>query len=415
MSQILLLEKDVENREIIKQLLETFIKVNVIDVSETHDALSYLNLFPDIKMIITTSEYEGETIAITINQFLDQHQLMIPVVAMGVFPNERNLTSVLPQPVVWEQMLRLCVQQLSMPIKDRSERGSKAKMPISIKYFYGIERAPCDIYLGLHKQDASVRLVKRFKAFDPLIDSEIKKYEEQGVSELFIDEEFRFSFVVVVSNQLMLSMEQRSSPLTDQITNSAKAFEVVKTLIACEKFESVWNDLTHHSVSTILGSIRTSPTTARIMKLLSDEKIELDYLHTYLVILIAHYALSGQKLYRDSQLDVLAYVSFIKGIKKGEELEAQLELLKRIEDRDEAIELILKQSNGTVDGVGYAHDPGEELHALSKVYLVANSFVSKLLEPGQPKDKKEIISLLNEQYSNFTYKRILKSLTQKYQ
>ena len=78
------------------------------------------------------------------------------------------------------------------------------------------------------------------------------------------------------------------------------------------------------------------------------------------------------------------------------------------------IKTVLLQSHGTLDGVGFAQDPSEELHPLSKVFIIADQFVKILLNPEYPTAKKEILAMMQKKYSGKSYQKIMKALEQKF-
>jgi HD-GYP domain-containing protein (c-di-GMP phosphodiesterase class II) len=94
------------------------------------------------------------------------------------------------------------------------------------------------------------------------------------------------------------------------------------------------------------------------------------------------------------------------------------ESVKILEDHPEAndyIRTVLLQSHGRLDGVGLEENPGEDLHPLSKVFIVADQFVKILLNPSLPSKKQDILPLLYARYTNPSYQKIIKALEQKFQ
>ena len=79
------------------------------------------------------------------------------------------------------------------------------------------------------------------------------------------------------------------------------------------------------------------------------------------------------------------------------------------------IKTVLLQSHGKIDGVGFEENPAEDLHALSKVFIIADCFVKTLLNPALPSSKKDILPILSARYTNPSYQKIIKALEQKFQ
>jgi HD-GYP domain-containing protein (c-di-GMP phosphodiesterase class II) len=81
----------------------------------------------------------------------------------------------------------------------------------------------------------------------------------------------------------------------------------------------------------------------------------------------------------------------------------------------EYIKTVMLQSHGKEDGVGFEEDPGEGLHPLSKVFIIADNFVKILLNPALPSSKKDILPMLSSRFTGPSYQKIIKALEQKFQ
>ena len=84
-------------------------------------------------------------------------------------------------------------------------------------------------------------------------------------------------------------------------------------------------------------------------------------------------------------------------------------------DANDYIKTVLIQSHGKIDGIGIEENPGEDLHPLSKVFIVSDVFVKILLNPSMPSSKKDILPILSARFTNASYQKIIKALEQKFQ
>jgi hypothetical protein len=157
---------------------------------------------------------------------------------------------------------------------------------------------------------------------------------------------------------------------------------------------------------------------------------------------MCHYVLSKQSWYKPDHLHILSFVAFFSDVtlkshqqiqigSMRELLEANLtdeekrevmnhasDAAKILEDHPEAndyIRTVLIQSHGKLDGVGFEDDPAEDLHPLSKVFIIADMFIKILLNPALPSKKQEILPILYERFRNPSYQKIIKALEQKFQ
>jgi response regulator RpfG family c-di-GMP phosphodiesterase len=157
---------------------------------------------------------------------------------------------------------------------------------------------------------------------------------------------------------------------------------------------------------------------------------------------MCQYILSKQSWYQPKHLEVLSFVSFFSDItlKSSEQISVLSDedlrntnlddearqavtthardaatLLDKHPGANEYIKTVLMQHHGKIDGVGFNDSPGEDLHPLSKVFIVADSFVKILLRPDMPSSKREILPILYAKYTNPSYQKIIKALEQKFQ
>jgi hypothetical protein len=91
-----------------------------------------------------------------------------------------------------------------------------------------------------------------------------------------------------------------------------------------------------------------------------------------------------------------------------------VDLLSGHPDANDYIKTVLLQSHGKLNGIGFEDNPSEDLHPLSKVFIVADAFVKILLNPQMPSQKKEILDLVSRRFINPSYQKIIKALEQKF-
>jgi HD-GYP domain-containing protein (c-di-GMP phosphodiesterase class II) len=84
-------------------------------------------------------------------------------------------------------------------------------------------------------------------------------------------------------------------------------------------------------------------------------------------------------------------------------------------EANDYIRTVLTQSHGRCDGVGLEDNPGEDLHPLSKVFIIADSFIKVMLNPALPSRKQDILPLLYSRFTHPSYQKIIKALEHKFQ
>jgi response regulator RpfG family c-di-GMP phosphodiesterase len=152
--------------------------------------------------------------------------------------------------------------------------------------------------------------------------------------------------------------------------------------------------------------------------------------------------LSKQSWYKDEHLHILSFASFFSDITLKSQNQIEIGSIKELydsklndeemrsvmnhaadaekilEDHPEAndyIRLVILQSHGKLDGIGFEENPSEDIHPLAKVFIIADSFVKILLNPELPSKKVDILNILYNRFTHPSYQKIIKALEQKYQ
>jgi hypothetical protein len=200
-------------------------------------------------------------------------------------------------------------------------------------------------------------------------------------------------------------------------------------------------DLSDASINSMVKSVKSSPEVANLIKFLFTNKVAYAYQHCHLLALMCHYILSKQSWYREEHLNILSFVSFFSDItlKSNQQMqitsmkelfEANLtdeekravmnhaadavELLNQHPEANDYIKTVLIQSHGKLDGIGFEENPGEDLHPLSKVFIIADTFVKTMLNPALPTRKQDILPIIYSRFTNPSYQKITKALEQKF-
>ena len=156
---------------------------------------------------------------------------------------------------------------------------------------------------------------------------------------------------------------------------------------------------------------------------------------------MCHYVLSKQSWYKSEHLQILCFVSFFSDVTLKSQKQMQIsnmrelnesnlaaeekddvlkhasaavEILDKNPDVGDYIKTVLIQSHGSLNGVGLVDNPPEELHPLSKVFVICDNFVKILLNPAMPSTKKDILPILYSRFTNPSYQKILKALESRY-
>ena len=441
MSQTILVETNEDLKRIFSLNLSTFVGTDVIFRQNADDVISLLKILPQISLIITKAKVGQEETAIKIFQYLKSESLETSLIVLGECPKISSEVLCLKEPVSWEILVKQAAQHLGITLQDAANKVKPDFLPVGIYYFYDIQKSPCDVFIRIKKGTNDYQYVKRIHSKDSFDRLAIKKYEDQGLREFYIPKDYIQYFTIFVTNNLVQKLERTDLTLEDRILTTANAHEIVRDSIQLLGLDQATIDLSDASINSMVKSVKSSPEVANLIKFLFTNKVAYAYQHCHLLALMCHYILSKQSWYREEHLNILSFVSFFSDItlKSNQQMqitsmkelfEANLtdeekravmnhaadavELLNQHPEANDYIKTVLIQSHGKLDGIGFEENPGEDLHPLSKVFIIADTFVKTMLNPALPTRKQDILPIIYSRFTNPSYQKITKALEQKF-
>ena len=441
MSQTILIETNEDLKKIYSINLNTFVGTDVIHRKNADDAIELLRILPQIGLVISLAKVGNEDTALRIHHYIKQQGLSAAMIVLGECKAISNDVLCLHEPVSWEILVKQAAHYLSVTLQDSASKMKQDYISVGIHYFYDIQNTPCDVYIRIKKGPNDYQFVKRIHSKDVFDKSDIKKYEDQGLKEFFISKDYIQYFSTFVTNNLVNKLEREDITLEQRILTTANAHEIVRETVQAMGLDDASVELSNASIDSMVKSVKDSPRVAELLKFLFSNKVAYAYQHCHFLALMCHYVLSRQSWYRADHLETLSFVSFFSDVTLKSTLQMQIssmrdlaesnlsdeekrqvmshakdasELLENHPDANDYIKTVLLQSHGKLNGIGFEDNPGEDLHPLSKVFIVADAFVKILLNPHMPSTKKEILQIVSGRFINPSYQRIIKALEQKF-
>lgn len=441
MSQTILIEGNEDLKKIFSLNLNTFVGTEIILRKDADDAVALLSILPQISLIITRAKIGTEETAVKLYQFLKSKSLTIPMLVLGECPPLSGEVLCLQDPVNREDLMKQAANLLGVTLQDVANKVRPDYMPVGLHFFHDIQKSPCDVYIRIKKGPNEYQFVKRIHSKDTFDKAAIMKYEEQGLKEFFIPTDFIQYFTTFVTNSIVEKLERTDLPMDDRILTNANAHEIVRDSLQLLGMDESMVDLSDASINSMVLSVKDSPQVGNLIKFLFSNRVSYAYQQCHLLALMCHYVLSKQSWYRDEHLHILSFVSFFSDVTLKSNYQMRIssmrelfesnftdeerthvmnhakdahDLLEKHPDATEYIRTVLLQSHGKPDGIGFEENPGEDLHPLSKVFIIADCFVKTLLNPQMPSNKKDILPLLFARFTNPSYQKIIRALEQKF-
>jgi HD-GYP domain-containing protein (c-di-GMP phosphodiesterase class II) len=442
MSQTILIEPNEDLKKIYGLNLTTFVGTDVIHRRDAEEAMELLRILPQVALVITRVKVGEEETAVKLHHFLRAQGLETALIVLGECPPLATEILCLQDPVSWEIIIKQAANYLGVTLQGAENKVRPDFIPLRLHFFYDIQQSPCDVYIRIKKGPQDYQYVKRIHSKDIFDRTMIERYEQQGLKELYISKDYIQYFTNYVTDHLVQKLEQDDLTLEERILTTANGHEMVRDLLLVVGLEESTIDLSDASIHSMVSSVRTSPEVARLLKFLLSNKISYAYQHCHLLALMCHYILSRQSWYREDHLHILSFVSFFSDVTLRSISQMQISSMRELtmsqlseEEKNavmnhardavnllathplatEYIKTVMLQSHGKEDGVGFEEDPGENLHPLSKVFIIADNFVKILLNPALPSSKKDILPMLSSRFTGPSYQKIIKALEQKFQ
>jgi HD-GYP domain-containing protein (c-di-GMP phosphodiesterase class II) len=442
MSQTILIESSEDLKKIFALNLNTFVGTDVIHRKNADDAIELLRILPQVGLVITQAKVGTEETALKIYQFIKSENLATALIVLGTSKTIAGEVMCLQEPVSWEILIKQAAQHLGVNLQDSIGKVRPDFLPVGVHYFYDISKTPCDVYIRIKKGPNEYQFVKRIHSKDVFDKASIQKYEDQGLKEFYIPKDYIQYFTTFVTNNLIQKLEREDLNIEERILTTANAHEIVRESIQAIGFDDASLELSDASINSMVKSVKNSPQVAELLKFLFSNKVSYAYQHCHLLALMCHYVLSKQSWYRPEHLETLSFVSFFSDVTLKSNSQMRISTMRDLNesnltdeekrqvmthakdavglmenhpDANDYIKTVLLQSHGKIDGIGIEENPGEDLHPLSKVFIVSDVFVKILLNPSMPSSKKDILPILSARFTNASYQKIIKALEQKFQ
>lgn len=438
--QTILIEDHDDLYNIFSLNLNTYAGTDVIRRPNAADAIALLQILPTIDLIITRNQLGSENSAEDLYNHIKSSGSNTPMIVIGENANLSGKVLCLKEPVNWETLVQNATQLLGVTSEDLKNKIKPDYMSVDTFYFYDITTVPCDIFIRIKKSVSEFQFVKRIHSKDTFTIETIQKYESQGLKEFYVASDYQQYFVTFVTNQLIQKLESNDLDMNERITTTANSYTIVQEQLDKIGMGETVVQLSDSAITSMQKSVSDNKDLSPLLSLLFTSKISYAYQHAHLITVIGNFIVSKQSWYEPKYLNIISFVAFFSDItlKTSKQIminsQAELdesdltdaektavtyhaknaaELLKDHPSGNEYLELVTLQHQGTKNGVGFAENPDEDLHPISKVFIIADAFVKILLNPKKPSVKKEIIEMLQQQFSGSTYQKIIKVLEQR--
>lgn len=440
----------VSDNEILNQLyiinLEVYLATKVTLVLTTQNALELIQLDNEFNLIITMNMINGHDSAQGLYDFMTSHNIKIPLLVIGNPSKEIPNIIVVQSSYHLQNLIRSCAQVLDVTAKSMASLLVPDYFSVSTNFIIRLRETPCPLYLQVKKGSEEPTFVMVAKEGGSITEI-IKKFEAEGITELFVNRLDRLLIINKISTILCdfikstekLGMVEKSSALEQGFDFVAKDFS--QTPAATAEIMNIANACT----KVMQDVIKDAPGLKGLLNILDSNKNGYIYTHSMLSAFIANHIVKKVSWGGEGHLEKINFVLFFHDIMlapiylKYPNLKYEEDLLysETLNEKEKDIvlnharlaaeliityrrapmgaDLLIKQHHGMTNGVGFAIEFKDDISPLSKIVLVAEAFVEEYMkgkdnDPQFQMDVKKVIPMLNAKFKKSTYKKIIETL-----
>lgn len=404
----------VENREKISALyslnLKVYVGVDIILKKTLDEAIKFLDIVPEIDVIVVRSKMAGEKTALKLFEYVEKLALPIPIVVIGEEKSLEGKVKMLNTAIEVGVLVPAVSKILGVTAKDMASQILPSYYQIPLKYFLQLNFSSCDIYIQILKKDTTPQYVKLINKGEKInfTHQSITRYLNKGVKEFYIPTPLRIEFVKCFTSQIIDKIYMEDLSISDRI----KVTEVSLDFVSSEVFS---NQLTEEVVSVakagIYSMIRLTEQTGAsrlrdILRILMHDKSSLRYMLAQIITFLACHAINEMEWGTKEQRQKIGYMAFFHDVLlrsddlamifSDEELKNAdineedkklvynhavwtLEYLNDYPEVEYGANILIKQHHGSTNGVGFPRTFSSSISPLAIVFIASEHYARELV------------------------------------
>jgi CheY-like chemotaxis protein len=441
----------ISDNDLLNQLylinLQTYIGASVVVIEDINQAQVSFKDFKNYDLIISLAMLSEHDIGVMCFDYIKLMNLKIPLILIGTPRKEMANIIVIQSSYNLQTLLRSVASELGITAKKMLEVEVPKYFPVSVSYLKYLEKTPCELYLQVKVSKDQYEYVLCSKK-DSLVSSFVTKLHSEGVANLFVKSSDRLNMVNGIS--VFLSEAIRNAGMEGALAAKSEAissgFEFVAAQIANN--EEVIQELVGiaETCAKVMDVVLCEVTGIQaLIQLLMRNQQGYIYTHSMLVAYVAKHIIKNVTWGGDSHIERINFMVFFHDIylvpifvKYPEAISEEELLFGNLLDDEEkevllnharlageqvakykkcpsGIDLLIKQHHGMSNGMGFAIDFTDNVSPLSKVFIIAESFVEYYLREKKKDAKFKInlkvcTELLYSKYPKHTYRKIIDPL-----
>ncbi|MBF0362422.1 MAG: hypothetical protein HQK49_15500 [Oligoflexia bacterium] len=439
MSQIILVENNINTDTVFSLNLNTYLDAKVFHKKNHSEAIDLLQNNNDIKLIITRNIIENTKTAIEIFKFLKENAKTIPMIILGPEPLMEKHAIILGESPEVRDILKNAAQCLGITPKEMAAKVVPDYISIPIEFFLTLDILICPVYLRL-KTSHGDQFIKRFNPKDSIVLEDAEHFIRKGIRELYVPKEHRLTLTNTITKQLLGKLNSGEINDDQRVTITSNSVDVLREQLKTAGFSQETVELAKSTIESVQKVINKIPRVKTLLEKIFANKSTYRYRMIQLVTYITFHSLKNMEWGTPEQQEKLAFVALMHDIIFDRDEWAMVRSQNEINEMnisDEerhiilshateaaglvlnfpsaplGIEVIIKQHHGAINGYGMPKNYSNNLSPLAIVFFICEEFAHSIViakSQNQDINFKAILDTMKTKYTKFLYKRVITTL-----
>jgi hypothetical protein len=411
MAQVIVIHDNKAFTDTLQININTYWNADVIPLS-TIDAIKLMDILPRIDMVVVKNKIDKENTALTIVNHIKNTQLDPIVIVVGSPDALIKNLCITVNDNDWQSIITLGIKALKINSSKLKNTPHNKYIPIRCEYFLPLTVTPCNVFIRIKKNNSEFQFVKRFHANDSYRREDVEKYIKRGIKFFYIPTDFKEIFATMVSNQLMLKIDNDSTDREERIRLIDESFNLSYLLIKDNGFLTSTIQLVDSVVGAMANDIKNihSKDLAIMLTNILHERNSFAFRYAFLVALIASNTLEStfSSKWTEDQKRVISFVAFFSDItldgnhdlitinsqQKLETAALPPETYNKVMNHatdattlcleypnfPPSADVVIREHHLSVDGIGFTPNLKNLLHPISMILYVSEKFTSEIIQ-----------------------------------
>lgn len=409
MCHLLLCLEQSELKDLIKAHFSPYNSVELIFTEEAPDVLNYINMFPDVRAVVSQSHIKQSEAAKHIDQMLSNQPNPYNFFVIGAF--DKDLKNCKKQFKIedYDQMILNLKKLLGIEENAPASESLSDFVSMPSHLFLHFTTLPFDLYLKIKTAD-SEKFVKRIPEGEAYSSELLEGYIAKGAKEFFFKKSHIKSFSKLLIEQLETRITQKNSGNgKEQLKVESEVFHSSKDIINSLGLKPKVVTICEQAIKNIHDRLKEEKNLKVYLdSLTSKDNLQYQYSFISITSFICSQILDQKELPRGKKDEYslrLVFASFFSDISLSNEkflacrsADDVLLLPKNEQDHvnkhalrsaeiignyplipSDVVKIVM-QHHGTLNGVGFATIPAPAISPLSAILIVAQEFSSMILQ-----------------------------------